>query len=72
MILFKSYDIIFLLFIYGGVIMKYEKPEVNMFKFDVEDVITTSMPFTTTTTAPSQDPTIPVIPPRYDVDYEEL
>lgn len=31
--------------------MKYEKPEVKMFKFDVEDVITTSFPTTTTTTA---------------------
>lgn len=30
--------------------MKYEKPEVKMFKFDIEDVITTSFPITTTTT----------------------
>lgn len=39
--------------------MKYEKPELKMFKFDVEDVITTSMPTTTTTTMapPITDPT---------------
>ncbi len=37
--------------------MKYEKPEVRMFEFEIEDVITTSVPFptvtTTTTTLPS-------------------
>lgn len=38
--------------------MKYEKPELKMFKFDVEDVITTSMPTTATTTiAPPVQPT---------------
>lgn len=30
--------------------MKYEKPEVKMFKFDIEDVVTRSFPVTTTTT----------------------
>ena len=37
--------------------MKYEKPEVRMFKFDVEDVITTSFPTTTTTTTSPENTT---------------
>ena len=46
--------------------MKYEKPEVKMFKFDVEDVITTSFPTTTTTT--TMPTTTSVI---YDGGYDE-
>ena len=41
--------------------MKYEKPEVKMFKFDIEDVITTSFPTTTTTTFIPQTTTSPLI-----------
>ncbi|MBR5272034.1 MAG: hypothetical protein IKU25_01380 [Clostridia bacterium] len=33
--------------------MKYEKPEMKVFEFEVEDVITTSSPSTTTTTTTS-------------------
>ena len=50
--------------------MKYEKPEVKMFKFDVEDVITTSFPTTTTTTMPVTTTASPV----YTTDdyYEDI
>lgn len=41
--------------------MKYEKPEVNMFKFDIEDVITTSFPITTTTTLVPETTTSPLL-----------
>jgi hypothetical protein len=50
--------------------MKYEKPEVKMFKFDVEDVITTSMP-TTTTTAPMFTTTTTVAP-TLDIEHGEI
>ena len=33
--------------------MKYEKPEIKMFEFTIDDIITTSIPTTTTTTAAS-------------------
>ncbi len=46
--------------------MKYEKPEVRMFKFDVEDVITTSFPTTTTTTVMNTTTTV-----IYDDDFYE-
>jgi len=49
--------------------MKYEKPEVKMFKFDVEDVITTSFP-TTTTTFPDSTTTTTTIP--FDWEQDEL
>ncbi|MBR5773949.1 MAG: hypothetical protein IKY44_03770 [Clostridia bacterium] len=51
--------------------MKYQKPEVNMYKFDVEDVITTSMPIITTT-SPAYTTTSPSNQPSHDVDWEEL
>ena len=49
--------------------MKYEKPEVKMFKFDVEDVITTSFP-TTTTTFPDSTTTTTTLP--FDWEQDEL
>lgn len=51
--------------------MKYEKPEVKMFKFDVEDVITTSFPTTTTTTT-FPDNTTSSSAPAYGWDEEEF
>lgn len=51
--------------------MKYEKPEIKMFKFEIEDVITTSG-FDITTTVPSTPPVIPTIKDDHGYDIEDF
>ncbi len=47
--------------------MKYEKPEMRMFEFEVEDIITTSSNTTTTTTAPTTTTPVNVYDGNFDI-----
>ena len=47
--------------------MKYEKPEMRMFEFEVEDIITTSSNTTTTTTAPTTTTPVNVCDGNFDI-----
>lgn len=47
--------------------MKYEKPEMRMFEFEIEDIITTSSNTTTTTTAPTTTTPVNIYDGNFDI-----